>query len=304
MGVLVNDLQADFSRTRMTSESAPDCILQSSTAFIANSKTKRGRRLRGSSPIRTQLNLARTVDARYAGQNHELTVEVPAGPFDGAALAAVKSNFHAAHREMFGYDSPEKPIELVTFRLRARMAVARADFAGTQTSARSGALAPAATRKVYFDNAGGFVDCPVYERGALLPGDTFQGPAIVEQMDCTTVIPPDFGARVDDMFNLLLQFKKDRGSRHRGRRDTGRLKIVGQCLFSPPGCPVASIFKERKKMALGGWLTRNSKSSPPHLKRRRTKWRRASCARRFRRTSRSAPIARRRSATRTAARCR
>ena len=62
---------------------------------------------------------------RYLGQNHELTVEAPAGLFDDAALAAVKENFHEAHRELFGYASRDKTIELVTFRVRARLPAAR-----------------------------------------------------------------------------------------------------------------------------------------------------------------------------------
>jgi N-methylhydantoinase A len=204
MGVLVNDLQADFSRTRMTSESAADCVAVVDEVY--RELEDKGRAAFSEEKIdAAKLNLARTVDARYAGQNHELTVEVPAGPFDTRALAATKANFHAAHREMFGYDSPDKPIELVTYRLRARMQVARGDFAGAQPVARKGALSPATSRKVYFDNAGGFVDCPVYDRGSLLPGDIFRGPAIGEQMDCTTVVPPDFGVRVDETGNLLLK---------------------------------------------------------------------------------------------------
>jgi N-methylhydantoinase A len=106
---------------------------------------------------------------------------------------------------MFGYDSPDKPIELVTFRLRARLGVARAGFDDVKRKGRTGGVAPAAHRKVYFENAGAFVDCPVYDRDMLQPGDAFAGPAIVEQMDCTTVVPPDFGARVDEASNLLLQ---------------------------------------------------------------------------------------------------
>ena len=85
------------------------------------------------------------------------------------------------------------------------LTVERADFAGAQPSARTGALVPTATRKVFFENAGGFVDCPIYDRGALLTGDQFHGPAVIEQMDCTTVIPPDFAARVDAAGNLLLK---------------------------------------------------------------------------------------------------
>ncbi len=203
MGVLVNDLQADFSRTRMTSESAADCIA-AVAAVYRELEDKGHAAFAGKQNEGAQLSLLRTVDARYTGQNHELTVEVPPGTFDVESLAAMKANFHRAHREMFGYDSPEKPIELVTFRLRARMAVERADFTGAQPSARKGGLSPVASRKVYFENASRFVDCPVYDRGNLSPGDRFKGPAIIEQMDCTTVIPPDFNVRIDDASNLLM----------------------------------------------------------------------------------------------------
>ena len=205
MGVLVNDVQADFSRTRMTSERAADAMTEVDGVYRELEAKARATFARQQSGV-TAIDLARTVDARYAGQNHELTVEVPAGEFNAAALAATKTGFHAAHREMFGYDSPEKLLELVTFRVRARMRVGRADFARAQQSKRSGLLAPAASRQVYFDRPG-FVACPVYERDTLLPGDAFDGPAIVEQMDCTTVVPPDFSVHVDATFNLLLQVR-------------------------------------------------------------------------------------------------
>ena len=62
-----------------------------------------------------------------------------------------------------------------------------------------------ASRRVYFEQAPGFVDCPVYAREACLPGDRFGGPAIIEQMDCTTVVPPGWRVEVDDLLNLLLR---------------------------------------------------------------------------------------------------
>ena len=96
----------------------------------------------------------------------------------------------------------EKLFELVTLRLNARLPVQRHDFSGVSATPRDGNAVPIATRKVFFDDA--FVDCPVYERNALRPGDTPSGPAIVEQMDATTVIPPDFHLRVDDGLNLML----------------------------------------------------------------------------------------------------
>ena len=203
MGVLVNDLQMDFSRTRIITERSPDCC--DSVDGVFGELEERARAEFAQQGSGAQPTLVRTADVRYVGQNHELTVEAPVGRFDGAALATVKDNFDQAHREMYGYSSAEKQLELVTFRVRARLAVGRHEFGGAGAVARPEGLVPAATRKVYFDEAGGFVDCPVYERNGLRPGDVLDGPAIVEQMDATTVIPPDFGARVDDFFNLLLQ---------------------------------------------------------------------------------------------------
>ena len=65
-------------------------------------------------------------------------------------------------------------------------------------------LAPTASRRAYFDNPGGFVECPIYQRLDLRPGDALEGPAIVEQMDATTVVPPRFRAAVDRHLNLYL----------------------------------------------------------------------------------------------------
>jgi len=198
MGVLVNDLQTDVSRTRIVAEHSAGCT--ATVDRVYRELEEKAAQVFGARP-----GFERTADARYAGQNHELTVDVPAGRFDDAALAIVKKNFHRAHRELYGYASPERPLELVTFRVRARLATGRPELDGAQAKARAGALVPVATRKVYFDEAGGYIDCPIYERNALRPGDELKGPAIVEQMDATTVIPPDFTGRIDDMFNLLLR---------------------------------------------------------------------------------------------------
>jgi len=57
---------------------------------------------------------------------------------------------------------------------------------------------------VYFDEAGGFVDTPVYDRAELRPGNVIPGPAIIEQMDATTVLLPGQRATVDSWANLLI----------------------------------------------------------------------------------------------------
>ena len=200
MGVLVKDVQMDFSRTRVCSERSPAC-----SAAVHDVYRELESHARAAFDGNSSLVLARSADVRYLGQNHELTVDVPGGTFDAPSLAAVKENFHAAHQELFGYASRDKLLELVTFRVKASVPVERGNFnAGVEVGART--IAPRTHRKVYFDETG-FVDCAVYERTTLRPRDTIEGPAIVEQMDATTVIPPDFTGRVDEHGNLMLALR-------------------------------------------------------------------------------------------------
>jgi N-methylhydantoinase A len=119
-------------------------------------------------------------------------------------MDAVKAGFDKAHKQFYGYRQPEQEAECVTFRLRASLPVPRPKLAGRSATGRAGSLVPRARRKVFFESAGGFVDCPVYARGDLRPSVVLAGPAIVEQMDTTTVLPPDFAARVDTVSNLRL----------------------------------------------------------------------------------------------------
>jgi N-methylhydantoinase A len=204
MGVLVKDLKMDFSRTRVCSEVADDC--SSVVDGVYRGLEDRARlAFRDLAANGAELQMKRSADARYQGQNHELTVPVPDGTFDRSALLRVKSAFHDAHREMFGYTSEDKKLELVTFRLTAILEVPRADVVRSADMRQSPHATPIAYRRVFFEEAGGFVECAVYDRGTLVPQQSLTGPAVVEQMDATTVVPPDFTARVDHLNNLILQ---------------------------------------------------------------------------------------------------
>ena len=150
--------------------------------------------------------MERSVDARYVGQNYELRVPLAVHDLGAQAMDAVKAGFDAAHEQFYGFRQAQQEAECVTFRLRVSLAVARPELAGPAAAKRSAALSARARRNVFFESAGGFVDCAVYARGDLRPDDVLPGPAIVEQMDTTTVLPPDFTARVDAVGNLRLAY--------------------------------------------------------------------------------------------------
>jgi N-methylhydantoinase A len=152
--------------------------------------------------------LAHAIDMRYFGQSHELTIPVPARVDGESGLEAIRAAFRKEHERVYGY-APEAPIQLVTYR-----ATALARLASPRLQAAAGAKphldeARKASRRAHFAECGGFVDCPVYERDRLPHGARIEGPAIVEQMDATTVVLPGQSALRRDDGQLVLTFGED-----------------------------------------------------------------------------------------------
>jgi N-methylhydantoinase A len=146
-----------------------------------------------------------SLDTRFRGQNYELSVPVGSGGAAGDAivpLGAMLERFFAAHERSYGFADREAPVEVVNFRATARAALgaprpARADTGMERQPDPEGA------RPVFF-TAGAAVVTPAYRRERLRPGDIIPGPAVIDQMDSTTVIFPTDLARVDPFGNLLV----------------------------------------------------------------------------------------------------
>jgi N-methylhydantoinase A len=143
-------------------------------------------------------------DLRYAHQSFELTCPLPAGHLTQALVQELVMAFHREHRRLYSYDLPNAPVELINLRVTAigLLPKLQPQLASAASSRLEGALA--GVRPVYFEQLGGFVETPCYVRSGLAPGMTFEGPAIVDQDDATTVIFPHFHAKVDPVGNLIL----------------------------------------------------------------------------------------------------
>jgi N-methylhydantoinase A len=142
---------------------------------------------------------------RYAGQNYELSVPVPEGAITGATLERLAEGFADAHKRMYGFLAEGEPVQLVTFRIEATGRVPKAAFQPHPMRGADASGAVIGRRDVWFAEAAGFVACPVYDRDKLDAGNRITGPAIVEQMDTTTVVPPGMSARVEPYLNLILE---------------------------------------------------------------------------------------------------
>ena len=139
---------------------------------------------------------------QFQGQSHILPVAIAS---TAITIAELRAAFAAAYWKRFGVELPEiRPVlvNLHTAVIGKRQPVSLAAIAAAQRRRRRSTEARRTTRPVWFD--GGLHDTPVYVREHLPAGARFDGPAIVEQLDCTTVVEPGNRVEVDAIGNLIV----------------------------------------------------------------------------------------------------
>ncbi len=205
LGLLLTDLKADFSRSHQVDLTKLDLahlcaayteLEEQGEVWFEREGVVQDRRL-----------IVRTADLRYVGQNYELQVSLPAGPVSSDGLVQLRNGFKAAHQQRFGFVVPDEAIELVTLRVEAIGVVDKAELRAEEPRDRLMPVVSIGSRPVFLPEAGGAVQTPIYARSDLMFGHTITGPAIVEQMDTTTLILPGMTARVDAYLNLILDTK-------------------------------------------------------------------------------------------------
>jgi N-methylhydantoinase A len=203
LGLLLSDLKTNYSQTRLmlaTPDALPRMIEtfeeleRRAAAWFDREGVGAGAR-----------TIRRTVDMRYAGQNYELPVAFPDGPSGPGLLKDVCAAFERAHEQLYGYVAQEEPIQAVTFRLEATGVVRRAELRAQPRATTNVADARNGERDVWLAETRRVVRCAVYDRERLGPGHTVRGPAVIEQMDATTLVLPGQNAAVDPFLNLLVE---------------------------------------------------------------------------------------------------
>jgi N-methylhydantoinase A len=208
LGLLHADTQGDFSLTRLVS--AGEESLGKLNEAISQLK-ERGR---------AWLNMERleaadaiygwAVDLRYLGQNFELSAALKSDHIDPAELRRLIEGFHVAHEQAYGYRMTDRPVEVVNVRLNVNVP---RPVPPSLSASGGGSLSAARieTRPVWFHDTG-FVETPVYDRAGIPLEAEFSGPAIVEQMDATTVIPSGAKVKNDRFGNLMIRIPSTTGA--------------------------------------------------------------------------------------------
>lgn len=143
--------------------------------------------------------LQRAVDLRYVGQSYEITVEAKRNDTQARYLEA----FHQLHAMRYGHSHPEQAVEIVTVRVKAVGRADQVEVKAIQSGAEDASTAMLGKEEVWFED--GAVNTKHYDRDRLRAGHLIRGAAIIFQLDTTTVIPPDWIARVDGFENLIIE---------------------------------------------------------------------------------------------------
>ena len=198
LGLVATDLRRDWSRTLYAALGGLDparlaaligAMEADGTAFLDHAAIPAPRRA-----------LRREADLRYRRQAYELTVPIADGPVTAETIARLIADFHAAHLRAYGHANPAEPVQMVNLRLaalgRQPEIVLRQHHDPARASVRH--------RAAWFP-ATGPVTVAVHAREGLAPGATLPGPAVVEQLDSTVLIPPGWTARVDEVGFLRMR---------------------------------------------------------------------------------------------------
>lgn len=161
------------------------------------------RTVRSAAPEADRLQVRRFAYMRYAGQGHEITVELPDGSLARSGPDGLLAAFETVYQALYARVIPNLPVEAMSW--------------GVTVSTVSASIVPAArpratphpphaaTRRLFDAAAARWDEVPVYERGALAAGNCLVGPALVGEDQTTTVVPRGFSARMDAHGHLVLE---------------------------------------------------------------------------------------------------
>ena len=207
-GMLYSDLRYDYVRScfhRMAE------VEFSELAEMWGAMEREGRDAIAQSSIRPgDITVEYAADMRYVGQEHAVTVDLPAQFIHGEDRGAIKKHFDEIHAVRYGTSAPGEPSEIVSLRMTVSGIMTKPPQQAAAAGAVDSSAAIVRRKPVYFRSVGAHVDTPVYDRSQLQAGQTFTGPALVEEHASTTVVQPGDSLRIDAFGNLHMTIGSDR----------------------------------------------------------------------------------------------
>jgi N-methylhydantoinase A len=205
LGLLMSDVKHDYVRSKLVG--LDDLDLKEINNLYAQLIERAKADLHDEGFHDDEIKIDPYLDLRYAGQGYELTVPCIMPPLKPEDLKLMRQRFDTMHEQNSGHKAETEPVELVSLRLISLGLVPQAKLSPGKVTGRKVEGAKTGERKVFFGKEHGTLTTQIYTREHLEPGHKLSGPAIVEQLDTTTVIQPEQEAAVDEYRNIIIREK-------------------------------------------------------------------------------------------------
>jgi N-methylhydantoinase A len=207
LGMLESDIRLDSLKTYHAV--IPGVDLDNFNTVIEQVEKKAMEELLQEGVERERAALVRHLDMRYLGQHHEVSVDIPSEcRIEQKHLSIIAESFHKAHEKLYTYSTPENPLEIMNLRVTAVGAVKKTGLYEHPAKGPDPSRARKGSRRVHFEEKGGFVEVPVYNRDLLAPGNMVAGPAVIEERITTIVVHPNWDARIDVFENVVMEARQ------------------------------------------------------------------------------------------------
>jgi len=200
LGLLVASVKSEFARTAL--QRPPKYDLAAMARVFAELQREAEDWLEHERVPRERRSTRWQASLRYLQQGFELTVPWAGAEVTDAAVEGTVAAFHALHEQLYTFSQPDTPVEIVTLRVTAEGALERPRVLQLP---KAGASADAEVGKQNVDFDGEMVSAPVYDRARLGAGAEIKGPAILRQLDSTTVLFPGQTAEVHAYGSLIVR---------------------------------------------------------------------------------------------------
>jgi N-methylhydantoinase A len=206
LGLLMSDVKHDYVRSKLVGLDELDLnqINQLFRQLIEQAKAE----LHAEGFRDDEIKIEPYLDLRYAGQGYELTVPCTMPPLKKEDLKVMRDRFDNLHEQNSGHKAETEPVELVSLRVISFGLVPQAKLSPGKVTGRKIEQAKTGERKIFFGKEHGVRATEIYHRDLLEQGHRITGPAIIEQLDTTTVIQPEQQATVDEYRNVIIKEKK------------------------------------------------------------------------------------------------
>lgn len=201
-GLLSTDLKYDFAATRL--QRAPDFDVAGIAASLDALMQAADHRLSQDGVLAQRRRFARSADLRYAGQGEEIAIPFPSGDISKATLDALVASFHARHEQLYTFADRSAAVEIVNLRVTAEGLLDHVRFPELER-ALAGSTPRASGERMAVLVGESAAPIPTWRRDGLLAGHRINGPAIIDQLDSTTVVLTGQSATVDPYGTLVIE---------------------------------------------------------------------------------------------------